>query len=58
MCFGEAMGNLANCEAEECNFTEAIELLTTAMKIDPENAQLKENLRTFQETRRLVPASQ
>ena len=54
----EAMGNLANCEAEEGNFTEAMELLRTAMNIDPENSQLKENLRTFQEARRFVPSSQ
>jgi tetratricopeptide (TPR) repeat protein len=49
----EAMGNLANCEAEEGNFSAAIELLKTAIKIDPDNPQLKENLRTFQEADRL-----
>lgn len=52
----EAMGNLANCEAEEGNFAAAIELLRTAMKIDSENTQLKENLRTFQEAQRLNPS--
>jgi tetratricopeptide (TPR) repeat protein len=49
----EAMGNLANCEAEDGNFSAAIELLKTAIKIDSDNAQLKENLRTFQEAERL-----
>ena len=52
----EAMGNLANCEAEQGNFAAAIELLRTAMKIDSENNQLKENLRTFQEAQRLNPS--
>lgn len=52
----EAMGNLANCEAKEGNFAAAIELLRTAMKIDSENNQLKENLRTFQEAQRLNPS--
>lgn len=52
----EAMGNLANCEAEEGNFAEAVELLKKAIKIDPENPQLKENLRTFQEAERLNPS--
>ena len=50
----EAMGNLANCEAEEGNFAGAIELLRTAIKIDPENTQLKENLWTFREAQRLI----
>ncbi len=52
----EAMGNLANCEAEEGNFAGAVELLKKAIKIDPENPQLKENLRTFQEAERLIPS--
>jgi tetratricopeptide (TPR) repeat protein len=52
----EAMGNLANCEAEEGNFSGAIELLKKAVKIDPENPQLKENLRTFREAERLDPS--
>ena len=52
----EALGNLANCEAEEGNFTRAIELLRTAIKIDPENPQLKENLRIFQQAQRQIPS--
>ena len=52
----EAMGNLANCEAEEGNLPAAIELLQRGIGIDPENTQLKENLRTFQEAHRMNPS--
>ena len=52
----EALGNLANCEAEEGNLSAAIDLLQRGIRIDPENTQLKENLRTFEEAQRLIPS--
>ncbi len=45
----EAMGNLANCEAEEGHFNRALELLQDAMKISPKDVKLKENFRLFKE---------
>lgn len=45
----EAIGNLANCEAEEGNLTKALELLRKAMKIAPDNEKLKENYLLYEE---------
>jgi len=48
----EAIGNLANCEAEEGNFSRALELLQQAMEINPNEPRLKENFRLYQEAQK------
>jgi Flp pilus assembly protein TadD len=45
----EAMGNLANCEAELGNLEEAISLLKKAITINPADERLRGNLKMFQD---------
>lgn len=48
----EAMANLANCEAEQGHFSQAIELLERAIRISPNDERLEENLKRFREAQR------
>lgn len=41
----EAMANLANCESNMGNFSKARELLRNAIKLNPDESRLRENLR-------------
>jgi tetratricopeptide (TPR) repeat protein len=44
----EAMGNLANCEAELGNLEEAVSLLKQAVAVNPKDVRLQSNLTMFQ----------
>ncbi len=51
----EAMANLANCESEEGNYSQALELVKGALKLSPKDEKLKENLRRFRDAQRMLP---
>ena len=48
----EAMANLANCEAEQGHYSQAIELLERAIRISPNEERLRENVKRFREAQR------
>ena len=53
----EAMANLANCEANMGNFSKARELLRKAIKLNPNEPRLRENLRLLDDAEKAYKSS-